>query len=90
MLPQLIQHPLNNLYILFVFTFGIDKNIIEVYYHNKVELLCQDLIDITLKHGRYISQSKRHHPVLKMAIAGLEDRLAFVSFSNYHLMIGIS
>ncbi len=89
MLLQLVQYPLNGLYMLFVFTFGVDKDVIEVHYHENVELLCQDLIDVTLKHGRRISQSKRHNLVFEVTIVDPEDCLPFIAFSDPHLMVSI-
>ncbi len=74
---------------LFAFAFGIDENVIKVHYHKNVEHLCQDLIDVALEHGRYIGQSKRHHLVLEIAIAGPEDYHPFIVFPDPHLMIGI-
>ena len=74
---------------LFAFALEIDKNVIEVHYHENVELLCQNLVDIALERGRYVGQSKRYHLVLEMAIAGLEGRFSFVSFPNPHSMVGI-
>ncbi len=90
MLPQLVQHPLNGLDVLFAFVLGVDEDVIKIHYDENVELLCQDLVDIALKCGRCVGQSKRHHLVLKMAIAGPEGHLPFISFLNPHLMVGIS
>ncbi len=68
---------------------GIDEDIIEVYYYKNVELLFQDLIDIALECSRCVNQSKKHHLVLGMAIAGLEGHLLFITFPDPHLMISI-
>ncbi len=89
MLLKLLQHPLNNLYVLFVFAFSVDENVIEVHYHENVELLCQDLVDVILKRGRCIGQFKRYDLVLEVAIAGSKGRFLFIAFSDPHLMIGI-
>ena len=86
----MLQHLLNNLHVFFTLVFGVDKDVIEVYYYKNVEFFCQDLIDITLKRGRYISQSKKYNLVLKMAIAGFEGNLLFVVFSDPHLIIDIT
>ena len=69
---------------------SVDEDVIKVYYHENVELLSQDLIDIALERGWCIGQSKRHDLVLKVAIAGLEGYCPFVSFPNPHLIVGIS
>ncbi len=77
------------MYILFDFPLSVDEDVIKVYYHENVKLFYQDLIDIALKCGLYIGQFKRHNLVLKMAIAGLEDRFLFISFSNPYLIVDI-
>ncbi len=74
---------------LFSFTFGIDKDVIKVYYHENIELVCQNLIDIALKSGYCISQSTRHYLILEMAIVGPKDYLLFIVFSDPHLMVNI-
>ena len=70
--------------------FDIDKDIIKIYYHKNVKLLCQDLIDIALEHGGYVDLSKRHHLILEIAITGFKDCFPFIIFFNLHLMIGLS
>ncbi len=74
---------------LFALALSVDENVIEIHYYKDVELLGQDLVDVTLKRGRYIGQSERHDLVLEMAVAGPEGRLPFVAFPNPHSMIGI-
>ncbi len=49
MLLKLLQHPLNSLYVLLVFAIGIDDDVIKVYYHDNIKLLCQALMNIGLK-----------------------------------------
>ncbi len=51
MLLQLLQHLSNDFHVLFSFTFDIDKNVIEIYYHENNKFLYQDLIDEVLKSG---------------------------------------
>ena len=86
----MVQYLSNNLYIFFIFALSMDEDVIEVYYHNDIKFLCQDLANIILGCSWYISESKRHDLVLEVAIAGPEGRLLFVSFLNPHWMIGIS
>ncbi len=74
---------------LFALVFSVDEDVIEVDYHEDVELLCQDFVDVTLKRGRCIGQFERHDLVLKMTIVGLEGHLPFVSFFDPHSMVGI-
>ncbi len=74
---------------LFALVLSVDEDIIEIYYYKNVEFLSKDLVDVTLKRGRYIGQSKRHDLVLEMAIAGPEGRLLFITFSDPNLIVGI-
>lgn len=89
-LLELLQHPLNGFYVLFSLTLNIDENVIKVYNNENVKFPCQDLNDINLEHSWYISQSKRHHPILKVAIADPKSYLLFIAFSNSHPIVGIS
>ncbi len=75
---------------LFALALSVDKDVIEIHYYKDVELLGQDLVDVTLKRGQSVGQSERHDLVLEMAIAGPEGRVPFIAFPNPHSMIGIS
>ncbi len=75
--------------VLFALALSVDENIIEIYYYEDVELLGQDLVDVTLKRGRCVGQSERHDLVLEMAVAGPEGRLPFVAFLDPHSMVSI-
>lgn len=85
----MIQNPSNGFYIAFSPIFSKDKNIIQVYDNEDIKLLYQNLINIILKSVQYIGQSKRHYLVLKMAIAGFENRILFFAFLNPLLIIDI-
>ena len=74
---------------LFALTLSINKNVIEIHYHENVKLFGQDLIDVALKCGRCVSQSKKQNLVLKMAIAGPESHLLLIAFPDPHLIVGI-
>ncbi len=74
---------------LFALTLNVDEDVIKIHYHENVKLLSQDLIDVTLKRGRYVGQSERHDLVLEMAIAGPKGCLLFVFFPNPYSMVGI-
>ncbi len=74
---------------LFAFVLGVDEDIIEVHYHENVELLCQDHVDVTLKCSQCVGQSKRHDLVFEVTIVGPEDRLPCIAFPDPHLMVGI-
>ncbi len=90
MLPQLVSHLLNDLYMLFALTFNVDKDVIKIQYHKNVKLLCQDLVHIPLKCSQCVCQSKRHDLIFEMTIADLESRLPFIAFPDLHSMVGIS
>ena len=74
---------------LFAFAFGIDENVIKVYYHEYVELFYQDLIDVALERNWYVSQSKKHYLVLEMAIVSPKSHFPFIVFLDLHLMVDI-
>ena len=73
----------------FAFAPSVNKDVIKIYYPKNVKLFCQYLVDIILKCEWCINQSKKHNPVLEMAIARFEGLFSFVSFFNSHLVIGI-
>ena len=54
-----------------------------------VELLGQDLVDVTLEAGRSVGKTERHDLVLEVAIPGSESRLPFVTFAYLHSMISV-
>ncbi len=74
---------------LFAFALGIDEDVIEIHYHKNVELFYHDLVDITLKCGRRVGQSKRHDLVFEVTIAGPEGRLPLIAFLDPHLIVSI-
>ncbi len=74
---------------LFALALSINEDVIEIYYHENVKLLGQDLIDVILKRGRCVSQSKRHDLVFEMAITGPEGHLPFIAFPDPYLMVDI-
>ncbi len=65
---------------------SVDEKVIEVYDNKNVKLFCQDLIDITLKYDRYISQAKRYYLVFEVTIIGLKGYLLFIVFLYPHVM----
>ena len=73
----------------FSLIFGIDENVIEVYYHKNIEYFCQNLVDIALERDQYVSQSKRYHLIFKIVIADLKNRLPFIFFLDLYLIVGI-
>lgn len=73
----------------FYLIFDIDDNIIQVYNHKNIKLFSQDFVNILLKYGQYISQSKKHYLVFKMIILDSKNYLSFVTLLNPYLIIGI-
>ncbi len=69
--------------------YSVDEDVIKVHYNKNVELLYQDLVDITLKRGRCVGQSKRHDLIFEVTIVGLEGRLPFIVFPDPYLMVDI-
>ena len=61
----------------------------KIYYHKNVELFYQYFIVVVLESGRYISQSKRHYLILKIAIMDLESHFPLITCFDLHLMVGI-
>ncbi len=74
---------------LFALALSVDEHVIKIHYYKDVELLGQDLVDITLKRIRCVGQSERHDLVLEIAVAGPEGRLLFVAFLDPHSMVDI-
>ena len=74
---------------LFALALSVDENVIKIHYHKNVKLICQDLVNVTLKCGWCIGQSEKHDLILEIAIASFEGRLLFVPFPDPHLMVDI-
>ena len=86
----MLQYLLYNFHVFFALVLEVHEDVIEIYYHENVELFCQDLVDIALESGRCIGQSKRHDLILEVAIAGLESRFPFIVLPYLYLMAGIA
>ena len=70
--------------------FGVDENFIKIHYYKNVKLFYQDLVDIALEWCQCVSQSKKYHLILEMAVAGSKSCFPFITFFDSHLMVGIS
>ena len=68
--------------------FGINQDVIQIYYNEDIKFFSEDLVDVALKTGWYIEKIKRHDLVLKVAVSGAESRFSLVAFSDSHPMIG--
>lgn len=71
------------------FILGIDKNVVQVYNNKDIKLFLQNLINIALEYSWYISQAKKHYIIPNIDIASLENRFAFITFSDPHLIVSI-
>lgn len=67
----------------------INEDVIKIYINEDIEFLRQDLVNITLKHGQSVGQSKRHYLTLKVTIAAFEDLLLLIALSDSNFMICI-
>ena len=85
----MVQYLSDGFHVFFFLVFGVDEDIIEIYYYKNVKLFCKDLIDIVLKRGYCISQSKKHYLILEIAIAGPKSRFLFITFSDLHPIISV-
>ena len=70
--------------------FGIDQNVIQIYYNKNIKLFSKNLVDIALKTGRSIEKSESHNLVLEVAVLDTKDRFLFITFLYPHLMISTS
>jgi hypothetical protein len=75
--------------IVFIFIPGVNQDIIQINNHEMVQEPYESSIDICLKCGWCVSQTKRHYKVFKMPVAGPESRLPLVSFTNSYAMVCI-
>lgn len=67
---------------------NIDQNIVQIHNNKDVKLFSKIFINIALKTGRGIRNSKRLDLILKMAVPDTKNSLLFIAFSNFHLIVG--
>ena len=70
--------------------FGINQDIIQIYYNKDIKLFNKDFVDIALKIGCCVEKTKGDDLVFEIAIFGVKSRLLLIIFFNFHLMIGTS
>ena len=73
----------------FSLVFGIDEDIIKIHNDKDIKFFCKDLIDVALECYQSVSQSKKHHLILKMVVSSPESSLLLISFANSYPVIGI-
>ena len=59
-------------------------------YYQKRQVFLQNLIEIALKSGLDIGQSKRHYLVLKIITASSKNHFLFITFFDLHLIVDIN
>ena len=62
----------------------IDEDMIWANNEKDIELLGQNLNDITLEADRCIGKLKRYYLVLKVAILSLKNRFLFIALFYHH------
>ena len=70
--------------------FGIDQDVIQIYYNKDIKLFSKDPVNIALKTSQYIKKTKKHDLVLEIAVSGVKGCFSLIIFLDSHLMIGIS
>ena len=75
---------------LFFFIFSINKDVIKIHNNKNIKFFYQDLVDVALKCGWYISQAKKYDLILEIAISGLANHFLFIVFLNFYVMIIIN
>lgn len=66
---------------------GINRNVIQIYNDENIELLSQNLVNITLEAGWCIGKTKKYDLVLEMAVLGAESRFPFIALLNPHPVV---
>ena len=67
---------------------SVDEDVIQIHNDEDIELLRQNLVDVTLEACWGIKSSKRHHLVFKVIVSGLKSRLPLVTFFDPYLVVG--
>ena len=89
MFPKLVKDLAYSIYLLLVYLLSINKDFVQTYNNKNVKLFSKNLIDVTLKTGCSIKESKKHDLVFKMAILNIKSYLLFIIFSNFHPLLDI-
>ena len=87
MVSELVKNPVYGLYIWMTCLFSIDQEVFQIHNNKVVKLLNKNPINIALKIGRSIRESKKHYLVLEVTIFGIKSSFTFVAFSNSHPII---
>src|SRR5690606_13383703 len=68
---------------------GENQDVVEVYDNRDVGHIGEDVVHKTLKSGRRVSETKRHHQPLERAIASSKSSLPLVPIRNAHKVVGV-
>ena len=68
----------------------VDQDVIQIHHNKDIKLFSKDLVDIALKASGCVGKTKGYYLILKVAVFGAKDYLLLVTFSDFHLMVGIS
>ena len=74
---------------MFLFVSGEDENIVKVNYIKYVNVALKRTVNIGLKSGRGISQTKGHNKKLKVAILSSKGRFPLISFAYSYPIVGV-
>ena len=85
--PKVFEYLLNGFDVSLAGIFSIDQDVVQVYNDKDIELLGQDLIDVTLKDSRSVRETKGHDLILKVAISSSKNHFSLVTFSDSHSMV---
>ena len=87
---KLIQNLTHSLNVWLAWILGVDQYVIQIYDNKDIQLFSQNLVNISLKGSRSIRKTKRHDLVFKVSVLDPESCFSFITFTNPHLIIGIS
>lgn len=71
------------------FVFNIDKNNIQIYNNKDIDHFSQNLINISLKYGHFISKFEKHYLVLEVIILDPKNYHLIVIFLDSYLIVNI-
>ena len=78
------------MFVIFYFAFWEDKDVVKVYYIEYINVATKSAVNIGLKGGRGISQTKGYDEVFIVAISRPKGGLPFVSFPYLYSVVGVS
>src|SRR3954469_2739861 len=86
LLFQNLQHNSQMIFMLF-FRFRVDKNVINEYHHEPIQVSMKNTVHVLHEYSRCISDTKGHHRILVVSIPSPERGLLNVIFLYSNLVI---